>query len=66
MGLFDAFRINDETEIEQRNTVGTGTELASIFTAQEQMLEEDIMKNPTVGIKLMSSNPNVLLLMQSL
>lgn len=52
MGLFDAFRINDETEIEQRNAVGTGTELSSIFTAQEQMLEEDIMKNPTVQMCL--------------
>lgn len=55
IGFFDVFRIsdndNENEQLEQRR-VGTGTELSSLFTSQEQMLEEDILKIPTVQMCL--------------
>lgn len=53
MGFLDIFRdANEDDTLEQRRISGTGTELASLFTGQEQMLEEEILTIPTVQMCL--------------
>lgn len=48
MGLLDIFKIPHEEDKEEQRSSATGTELSALFTGQEQMLEEDVLKIPTV------------------
>lgn len=54
MGFFDLFKQeeNEDEVFEQRRLSGMGTELTSLFTNNEQMLEEEILTIPTVQMCL--------------